>query len=275
MHVADEVDAVGHALGREVGDGGRRRREQPAREVVGHDAVDLLGHPPVEAAQAGLDVRDGDAELRRGERPGERRVRVAVDEHRVRPLGDEDRLERRRASAPSARPGRRRRRRGSGPASAGRARAKNAPAIASSQCWPVSTKTSSWRARSAGCSAAALISWGRVPTTLTIRTAELVPSGATGRPAPVRGRVRPSRRRPVRPGTPMPRYATPSGSASSRRLSRPSNSTARSGNQAGSSVANSGSRGLGDDRPERRGVAPGPRRGAARGRSRRRSSSGS
>ena len=47
------------------------------------DAVELLGHRAVEGAHAGLDVGDRDPRLRRGERAGERRVRVAVDEHRV------------------------------------------------------------------------------------------------------------------------------------------------------------------------------------------------
>ena len=58
---------------------------------VGGDAVDLLGHLAVEAAQAGLDVRHRDAELDRGERGGERRVDVAHHQHQV------------RASAPGAR----------------------------------------------------------------------------------------------------------------------------------------------------------------------------
>ena len=50
----------------------RRRREAPAREVVRDDPVDLLGHRPVEAAQAGLDV--GDRESRASPRPARRRA---------------------------------------------------------------------------------------------------------------------------------------------------------------------------------------------------------
>ena len=91
--VADLDDPVPEPLRRQVRDGGRGRREQPAREMVGDDAVELLGHRPVEAAQAGLDVRDGDPELRRGERAGERGVGVAVDEDGIRPFGEQDRLE--------------------------------------------------------------------------------------------------------------------------------------------------------------------------------------
>ena len=61
-----------------------------------------------------------------------------------------------RASARSAPPGHRRRSRANAPGEAGRAREEQ-PAIASSQCWPVSMKTSSWRARIAGRRAAALM----------------------------------------------------------------------------------------------------------------------
>ena len=85
---------VDDPLGGEVRDGRRASaRSSQRREVVGHDPVELLGHPPVEAAQAGLDVRDRDAELRRGQGAGERRVRVAVDEDGVGPLGEQDGLE--------------------------------------------------------------------------------------------------------------------------------------------------------------------------------------
>ena len=65
--VADEDDAVLDTLGSKVVDRGRCGGEEPPRQVVGHDPVDLLGHPPVEAPQPGLDVRDRHAELGRGE----------------------------------------------------------------------------------------------------------------------------------------------------------------------------------------------------------------
>ncbi len=58
-----------------------RRGEQQRRQVVGHHAVDLLGHAAVERAQARLDVGDRHVQLGRGERSGQRGVRVAVDEH--------------------------------------------------------------------------------------------------------------------------------------------------------------------------------------------------
>ena len=62
--------------------------------MVGQDAVELLGHRAVERAHAGLDVRDRHAGLRSGERAGEGRVRVAVDEHGVGRLAGDQRLER-------------------------------------------------------------------------------------------------------------------------------------------------------------------------------------
>ena len=62
--------------------------------MVGDDAVELLGHRAVERAHARLDVRDRDARLGGGQRAGERRVRVAVDEHRVGPLVAQQRAER-------------------------------------------------------------------------------------------------------------------------------------------------------------------------------------
>ena len=91
--VADLDDTLRDPLGRKVGHGGRRRHEQPPREMVGHDPVDLLGHAPVEASEPRLDVRDRDAQLGRRQRPDQRGVRVAVHEHGVRPFRDQDRLQ--------------------------------------------------------------------------------------------------------------------------------------------------------------------------------------
>ena len=82
-HVADQLDAARDALGREVRDRGLRRAEEQPREAVADDAVDLLGHAHVERAQARFDVRERQPELRGDERSRERRVGVAVHEHRV------------------------------------------------------------------------------------------------------------------------------------------------------------------------------------------------
>ena len=81
--VADEVDTIGQALGREVLHGGIGRGEAPARQVVHDDPVDLLRHPAVERAQAGLDVGHRHVHLGRHERRRQRRVRVAVDHDRI------------------------------------------------------------------------------------------------------------------------------------------------------------------------------------------------
>ena len=68
--------------------------EEEVRDLVGEDAVDLLRHGAVEAAQPGLDMGDRDAELRRDERGGQRRVDVAGHEARGRARSPSDRLER-------------------------------------------------------------------------------------------------------------------------------------------------------------------------------------
>ena len=56
-HVADQLRTLGESLAGEVGHRRRGRGQQQVGEVVGHDPVALLGHAPVERAQARLDVR--------------------------------------------------------------------------------------------------------------------------------------------------------------------------------------------------------------------------
>jgi len=60
--------------------------------VVGDDAVDLLGHPPVSAAQPGLQVRDGHVEIGGHQGGGQRAVDVAGHDHEVRLALQDDRL---------------------------------------------------------------------------------------------------------------------------------------------------------------------------------------
>jgi hypothetical protein len=67
--------------------------EEHVGDRVGQDAVDLLRHGAVEAAQAGLDVHQRHLELGRHQPAGDGRVHVADDEHGVRPLFQHDRLE--------------------------------------------------------------------------------------------------------------------------------------------------------------------------------------
>ena len=61
--------------------------------MVGDHAVDLLGHPPVERTQPGLDVRDGDAVLGSDQGGGKRRIRVAIDEDGIGSGIAQDRVE--------------------------------------------------------------------------------------------------------------------------------------------------------------------------------------
>ena len=92
--VADEVHALlGDALGAQVLDRLVAVQEEQLGELVGDDPVDLLRHRAVEAAQAGLDVGDRDAHLRRGQRRRQGRVDVAGDDDQVGPLVGEHRLE--------------------------------------------------------------------------------------------------------------------------------------------------------------------------------------
>ena len=81
--VAGEDRALAEPLLFQIGERGRRRRQQEVRRVVGDDPVDLLRHPPVEAPEAGLDVSDRDVELRRRQRGGEGGVGVTVRHHDV------------------------------------------------------------------------------------------------------------------------------------------------------------------------------------------------
>ena len=68
-HVADELDARRvDAFAREIRRGVALGRVKQVGELVGEDAIDLLGHVAVEASQAGFDVRDRRALL--GSRPG-------------------------------------------------------------------------------------------------------------------------------------------------------------------------------------------------------------
>jgi hypothetical protein len=88
--VADEVDALGRdALAREVADRLGAGDQVQRRQRVGEPAVDLLGHRVVEAAQAGLDMRDRHVQLRGDQCRGQGRVDVAVHDEQSRVELDE------------------------------------------------------------------------------------------------------------------------------------------------------------------------------------------
>ena len=92
-HVAHAMHAARDALVPQVPHRHVRRAEQDVRQAVRHHAVDLFRHAAVEAAQAGLDVRQSDVQLGGGDRAGQRRVGVAVEQDDVRLLFEQDRFE--------------------------------------------------------------------------------------------------------------------------------------------------------------------------------------
>ena len=94
--VADEVHPLGSdALPSEVRVRALLGREEVGREMVGDDAIDLLGHRPVEGAQSRFDVAEGNPLLGGDERDRRRGVHVASDEDDVGPVLAADLLERR------------------------------------------------------------------------------------------------------------------------------------------------------------------------------------
>jgi hypothetical protein len=92
--VPHAVDAAPYPFVAQVPDRGQSRTEKEARDVIRQAAVDLFGHPVVEAAQAGLDVGHRDAELGGGQGARERGVRIAEDHDHVRAVLEHGRLER-------------------------------------------------------------------------------------------------------------------------------------------------------------------------------------
>ena len=84
-HVADHLAASRDTLRLELRGRALVRAEEQCRQPIDLDPVPFFGHRQVEAAQPGLDVRDRHL-LACGVRSGQRRVRIAEDEHPVRPL---------------------------------------------------------------------------------------------------------------------------------------------------------------------------------------------
>jgi hypothetical protein len=92
--VADQVDLLpGDALALQIPRTARLGAEEQVADRVREDPVDLLGHAAVEAAQAGLDVHQRDAQLHGDQAAGDRAVHVAHHEHGVRPVLEQHRLE--------------------------------------------------------------------------------------------------------------------------------------------------------------------------------------
>jgi hypothetical protein len=93
-HVADKTHAfLGDPFARQVGLGAALGGIQAVGDLVGEDAVDLLRHRPVVAAQAGFDMHHRHFLLGADQRTGQRRIHVADDQHAGRPLCIDYRLE--------------------------------------------------------------------------------------------------------------------------------------------------------------------------------------
>src|SRR6266550_2526397 len=76
--VAHEMDRRGiDSLAHKIRYGACRMREEDRAEVIGEPAILLLWHRVVEAAESGLDVRNRNVELCRGECRAERRIDIA------------------------------------------------------------------------------------------------------------------------------------------------------------------------------------------------------
>ena len=73
--------------------GGALGSVEDVGDLVGEDAVDLLGHAAVVAAQAGLHMHHRELTLAGHQRAGERGVDVAHHQHRARAVLVDDRLE--------------------------------------------------------------------------------------------------------------------------------------------------------------------------------------
>ena len=81
--VAHPGDALGDAFPREVFDRRIRWTEEECAHVVDDCAIDLLRHPPVEAAEPGFDMGHRNLQFRAHECSRERRVGIAVDQQSV------------------------------------------------------------------------------------------------------------------------------------------------------------------------------------------------
>ena len=89
----DQDLLVGDALGLQVAGRMHGRGETQVGRVIDEDPVQLLGHPAIEAAQPCFDMQARDIAGSRGQRTGQRGVRIALHHHEVRPVLQEQRVE--------------------------------------------------------------------------------------------------------------------------------------------------------------------------------------
>src|SRR5580693_10782684 len=93
-HVAYEVDGfAGAAFLLEILDGVFLGDEEIVGQGIGQDAIDFFGHTAVEAAEAGFDVGNGNAELYGGKRNSDRGIDVANDKNEIGLMLEQDGLD--------------------------------------------------------------------------------------------------------------------------------------------------------------------------------------
>ena len=100
--IAGDEDLAGiDALGAQIGGRALGRRKVPARQLAGHDAVELFRKRRLEVAgaQPGLDMGEGNAEIERGHRRHQQGRGVALRDDHVRPVLEDHLLERREQGA--------------------------------------------------------------------------------------------------------------------------------------------------------------------------------
>ena len=91
--VSDVGDAGDDPFPGKVLDRGGSRRQTPRGEVITDDPIDLLGHPPIEAPHARLDMGHGNALPDRRQCPRKGGIRVTEDDRRIGSRGLEYRFE--------------------------------------------------------------------------------------------------------------------------------------------------------------------------------------
>src|SRR6266446_177007 len=91
--IADELDSLGtEAFLDEVVDAPTFRDKEEVGQAVGDETIDLLRHCPVEAAQARLDMRDGNIELGGHQGGSHGGVDIAHDEDEIGPARQQHRF---------------------------------------------------------------------------------------------------------------------------------------------------------------------------------------
>jgi hypothetical protein len=87
--IAHPMHALRDVFRRKIAYGRIRGAEQQGCAVVRQHAVVLLRHAAVEGAQAGLDMGNGDVQFAGRQRAGQGRIRIAIDQQKIRLFGQQ------------------------------------------------------------------------------------------------------------------------------------------------------------------------------------------